>query len=123
MWILHRENLPNVDLNFAAITGDYFSWRLWHLVAENREEEQPQGGADGDEWKLIAPVSLPLSTKTLHTLDGPIHANRLETGEQDPFFCKFAFRALKIAIGGFQRGVFVRGGDLNKWGGCAHRLQ
>ena len=26
-------------------------------------------------------------------------------------------------IGGFQRGVFVRGGNLNNWGGCAHRLQ
>ena len=25
---------------------------------------------------------------------------------------------------GFQRGVFVRGGgNLNNWGGCAHRLQ
>ena len=24
---------------------------------------------------------------------------------------------------GFQRGVFVRGGDLNSWGGSAHRLQ
>ena len=26
-------------------------------------------------------------------------------------------------VRGFQSGVFVRGGDLNNWGGCAHWLQ
>ena len=26
-------------------------------------------------------------------------------------------------IGGFQRGVFARGANLDNWGGCAHRLQ
>ena len=29
----------------------------------------------------------------------------------------------EIFVGGFQRGVFARGGNLNNWGGCAHRLQ
>ena len=33
------------------------------------------------------------------------------------------YLSLLEKFGGFQRGVFVRGANLNNWGGCAHRLQ